>query len=86
METFSKIVSNFTQEFQDLVGIILDINWVTRSSDFAIVYSQFLENLVSAHAFYMFPVAERLINLLCWSKFKYYLRYLLLLNNRKTII
>ncbi|OUM68130.1 hypothetical protein PIROE2DRAFT_34766, partial [Piromyces sp. E2] len=66
METFSKIVSNFTQEFQDLVGIILDINWVTRSSDFAIVYSQFLENLVSAHAFYMFPVAERLINLLCW--------------------
>ncbi|ORX55863.1 RNA polymerase I-specific transcription initiation factor RRN3 [Piromyces finnis] len=68
METFSKIVSNFTQEFQDLVGIILDINWVTRSSDFAIVYSQFLENLVSAHAFYMFPVAERLINLLCWKK------------------
>ncbi|KAL6594169.1 RNA polymerase I-specific transcription initiation factor RRN3 [Neocallimastix californiae] len=68
METFSKIVSNFTKEFQDLVGIILDINWVIRSSEFAIVYSQFLENLVSAHAFYMFPVAERLINLLCWKK------------------
>ncbi|KAJ3163679.1 hypothetical protein HDU86_000273 [Geranomyces michiganensis] len=58
----SQIVSSFTPAYKALVNAVLDIPWWDLEDDQALVlYKRWLENLVSAHAVHVLPVATMLV-------------------------
>ncbi|KAJ3409470.1 hypothetical protein HDV05_004433 [Chytridiales sp. JEL 0842] len=58
---FSAAVSNITPALSSLVDAFLAIDWTSMGDDFILAYRHLLENLVSAHAFYVVPVVKKLI-------------------------
>ncbi|KAH9271394.1 hypothetical protein BASA83_006486 [Batrachochytrium salamandrivorans] len=54
-------VSRLSSGFQELIMAVLAIQWLGQENSFVHIYSQFLENLVSAHAVYVTPVAKTLV-------------------------
>ncbi|KAJ3095731.1 hypothetical protein HDU96_001064, partial [Phlyctochytrium bullatum] len=61
VRSFSAVVSSLTPRLAPLVDLILRLDWLDRGQKFVGVYGQFLENLVSAHAFYVVPVVRMLV-------------------------
>ncbi|KAI8917783.1 RNA polymerase I-specific transcription initiation factor RRN3 [Powellomyces hirtus] len=62
LHAFSQIVSSFTPAFNALVNAIIHVNWWNVEDDGTLlVYKRFLENLVSAHAVHVMPVATMLV-------------------------
>lgn len=51
-------VSRLDKNHAPLVEAVLSLDWAVRDADFVDVYIEFLENLVSAHAFYSVPVMD----------------------------
>lgn len=54
-------VSLLDKSSTGLVEAILQIDWSFRSQNFVTMYIHFLKNLVSAHAFYIVPVLNSLV-------------------------
>jgi RNA polymerase I-specific transcription initiation factor RRN3 len=57
----SGVVSNMTSNVSSLVDAILVLDWTARGEEFVEAYRHLLENLVSAHAFYVVPIVKMLI-------------------------
>ncbi|KAL5034391.1 hypothetical protein BDV3_003962 [Batrachochytrium dendrobatidis] len=61
LKSFTLNVSKLSSTFQPLIMAILSIQWLGNDNTFSHIYCQFLENLVSAHAVYVSPVAKTLV-------------------------
>eukprot|EP00123_Amoebidium_parasiticum_P012593 comp21464_c0_seq1/m.29692 comp21464_c0_seq1/g.29692 ORF comp21464_c0_seq1/g.29692 comp21464_c0_seq1/m.29692 type:complete len:611 (-) comp21464_c0_seq1:43-1875(-) len=56
-------VSALNRENREVVRAVLKADWSVQGADVAAAYIDFLEHLVSAHAFYLRPVVEMLVKL-----------------------
>ncbi|KAI8365984.1 RNA polymerase I-specific transcription initiation factor RRN3 [Radiomyces spectabilis] len=61
ISVLSQCVSQLDKSCATLVEATLHIDWAVRPRNFVDVYIDFLENLVSAHAFYVVPVLNMLV-------------------------
>ncbi|RKO89376.1 RNA polymerase I-specific transcription initiation factor RRN3, partial [Blyttiomyces helicus] len=69
VRAFSLVVSSLTPGFSSVVDAILSLDWETRDDAFGKAYSVLLQNLVSAHAIYVIPVAKVLMKAMRCCKY-----------------
>ncbi|KAJ3295089.1 hypothetical protein HK104_003021 [Borealophlyctis nickersoniae] len=67
VRAFSQVVSCLSSPFHSVVDALLAIDWTVQDDAFVKAYAHLMENLVSAHAFYVVPVAKMLIGKLRWG-------------------
>eukprot|EP01135_Chromosphaera_perkinsii_P005508 Nk52_evm57s352 gene=Nk52_evmTU57s352 len=60
-------LSCVTREHHELISTILSVSWVSQNDKFVLTYINFLENLVSAHAFYIIPCLEMFVKLFTYK-------------------
>ncbi|KAI8823719.1 RNA polymerase I-specific transcription initiation factor RRN3 [Fimicolochytrium jonesii] len=61
LRAFSHIVSSLTSAFSSMIDAVLSVEWVTQSEETIYIFKHLLENLVSAHAVHVLPVAKLLV-------------------------
>ncbi|KAI9005073.1 RNA polymerase I-specific transcription initiation factor RRN3 [Hyaloraphidium curvatum] len=61
LRAFAEVVSLLDKTFHEVVEFWLSIDWTGQDEEFAALYQQFLESLVSAQAFYGQAVARMVI-------------------------
>ena len=59
----SRLVSHVDSSRSSIVSTLLSLHWAVKSDDYVAAYSALIQNIVSAHSYYVVPVLTALVKL-----------------------